>query len=118
MLTRQKAVDQIRHNARQKRGGGQVRGDSIFGDESLAGGFDEFLGSDPTPEFLAMLQEEHERLLGKLRDDNLRRIALDRMAGFTYEEIAQRMDLTTPTVKRKLRTIQNKWAADLGETVT
>lgn len=118
VLTRQKAVDQIRRNVRQKRGGGLVRGDSIFGDETTAGGFDQFLSSNPTPEFLTMLQQEHERLLGKLRNDTLRQIALDRMAGETNDEIATTLGISTRAVERKFQLIRKKWAADLEETRT
>ena len=105
VLTRQKAVDQIRHNVRQKRGGGLVRGDSIFGDETSAGGFDQFLASDPTPEFLK-----------KLRDDTLRQVALGRMAGESNDEIAEMLGISTRAVERKFQMIRKKWAADIEET--
>lgn len=115
VLTRQKAVDQIRRNVRQKRGGGKVRGDSIFGDETLAGGFDQFLAADPTPEFLTMLAEEHERLLAKLRNDTLRQVALGRMAGESNDEIAGELNISTRAVERKFQLIRKKWSADLKE---
>ena len=65
-MTRHKSMNQLRHQTTQKRGGRNVSGHSIF--ESNSGnsaiqGFDRFIGSDPTPEFLSEVQEEQERLL-------------------------------------------------------
>src|SRR5262245_4070602 len=54
-LTRQKAVDRIRHEQRAKRGGGDVRGESIFakaGDGSMVFGIDQLAGDELTPQFL------------------------------------------------------------------
>ena len=97
-ITAKEAVTQMRHAGRLKRGGGQVRGESIFGrpDDSIPAGFDQVLISEPTPEFLAMMQEEHERLLGLLRDDKVRQVALLRMQGYSNEEIGQQLDMVSP----------------------
>ena len=38
-----------------------------------------------------MVAEETRRLLARLEDDQLRQIALDRMEGYTTEEIAERL---------------------------
>jgi DNA-directed RNA polymerase specialized sigma24 family protein len=116
VITRQKAFDQLRWSGRQKRGGGQVRGDSVFfpaGEEGRPLGFDQIAGSDPTPEFLAVLNEEHERLLDLLLDDTLRKVAIWRMEGYTNSEMAEELGVSPGTVERKLRLIRSKWEREL-----
>jgi DNA-directed RNA polymerase specialized sigma24 family protein len=113
-ITQQKAVDQIRRLTRDKRGGGAVRGDSVFiklaadGDGSVQG-FEAVLSADPTPELLASMDEEYQRLLALLRNDTLRQIAIWRMEGYSNEEIAGRLRCTTRSVERKLKLIREKW---------
>lgn len=49
VITRQKAVDQMRREMREKRGGGEVRGDSIFigtGTQERPTSWEAFLGND------------------------------------------------------------------------
>jgi DNA-directed RNA polymerase specialized sigma24 family protein len=66
-------------------------------------------GPAPTPEFVAMVDEECERLLQALGDEELRRIAVWKLEGLTNEEIAERMSCITRTVERKLKRIRDKW---------
>ena len=42
-----------------------------------------------------MVAEETRRLLARLEDEQLRQIALDRMEGYTTEEIAERLGCAT-----------------------
>ena len=59
--TARKALQLLRHEQRQKRGGGAVRGDSAFqdgtGTDSDAPGPEQIIGSEPTPEFAAQLRQ-------------------------------------------------------------
>ncbi len=115
-ITRQKSVDHKRRETSQKRGGGQVRGESIFlqpGEARFAAGLDELVGKEPTPEYLAQVNEQFDALLGRLRNDALRDIALWRMEGYTNDEIAQQLRITTRSVERKLKLIREKWAMEL-----
>ncbi len=108
----QKAVDQIRRQVSQKRGGTELRGESIFlaaGDEGPKG-FEQFLAADPTPEFLAVMDEEQGRLLAMLSDDAQRQIAKLRMEGFTNEEIAEQLQISLRSVERKLGIIRDTWS--------
>jgi DNA-directed RNA polymerase specialized sigma24 family protein len=74
---------------------------------------DQFLADDPTPEVLAMLAEEHDRLLAVLGDDTLRQVALHKLEGFTNEEVAQRLGITCRSVERKLQRIRTRWLRSL-----
>ena len=114
-ITKQKTVDFIRHEMAQKRGGGQVRYEGRQGDSHAVSGvvFDQLVGDEPTPEFVVMLEEQHRRLLGLLRDDRLREIAEFRIEGYTVAEIASELAVSTRSVERKLQLIRDAWARDL-----
>src|SRR6516165_5615074 len=75
-ITVRKAADQLRRERRQKRGGGRVRGEQELGRaHAESGGLDEVVGREPTPELAAMVAEQYLRLLERLADETLRRIA-------------------------------------------
>ena len=108
VLTARKAADLVKHQLREKRGGGKVHGDSALrpADGDSAGGFDGLEGDDPTPEEAAILAEEVENLLGRLRDPALRQVAVWKLEGYTNAEIAERQGCSLPTVERRLALIR------------
>ncbi len=113
-LTSRKAVDQIRRQMTHKRGGGQVRGDSIFYNEGdVPGNFDQFLAQTPTPDLITVMDEECANLLSALPDDTMRRIASLRLEGYSNEEIAQSLLVSPRTVERKLAAIRDCWSESL-----
>ena len=98
-ITARKVVDQLRRDGRQKRGGGQVRGDSALVD---------VVGDAPTPEFAAMVAEETRLLLEQLAPQ-LRPLALAKLEGYRNDEIADQLECSVSTVERKLRLIRDIW---------
>ena len=109
-----KSVDQIRRQTSQKRGSGQVRGDSIaVGAGEIPAGFEQFISQDPTPEFLAELDEQQSQLFGLLPDETQRQIATLRMEGYSNQEIADKLDISIRTVERKLGLIREIWSTAL-----
>jgi DNA-directed RNA polymerase specialized sigma24 family protein len=109
VLTARKVADLLKHLNRDKRGGGKVHGDSALGPAdggSSGGGFDGLEGDDPTPEEAAILAEEVEILLGRLRDPALRQVAVWKLEGYTNAEITQRQGCSLPTVERRLAIIR------------
>lgn len=113
MVTKQKALDQMRHERRQKRGGGMVIGETDAGRNSSPLRLDDLLSTDPTPEFLVMMDEQQRRLLGLLRDDQLRTIAIRRIQGYTYDEISTELKISSRTVVRKLDLVRMRWQYEL-----
>jgi len=114
VMTQRKVTDQVRHQLAQKRGGRNVRGESIFmkaGDAGANAGWDVFLGEDPTPEMMLALDEQHAALMEDLGDDTLREIARLKLESYTTEEIAEKLGVTSRTVKRKVALIREKWLA-------
>jgi len=117
-ITCHKAVNQARRVRAQKRGGGQVRGESVFrrpDDASSGGAIGQVMGEAPSPEFASMMFENCRELLDHLGDDTLKIIALCRMEGDTIPEIARKLDYTVRTVERKLARIREKWARESEE---
>lgn len=109
-LTARKAIDGIRRETRQKRGGGQVFAEADrFDGESDEQHMARVVGSEPSPEFAAMLAEDLQVRLNRLPQPALREICLWKMEGWTNDEIAVRLDCTTRTVERKLELIRKHW---------
>jgi DNA-directed RNA polymerase specialized sigma24 family protein len=115
VITARKAIDLIEHEARQKRGGGTVLGESalsrLHDSEELPAGLEQIVGAEPTPEFALQVAEETERLLDLLDSAELRSVALWKMEGYTNEEIATKLGCVPRTVERKLRMIRSAWQA-------
>jgi DNA-directed RNA polymerase specialized sigma24 family protein len=114
MITARKAYNQVRDERAQKRGGGRVRGDSVFlgwgvGEEDAALA-DFAFDDEPTPEIAAELSEECKRLFNLLPDDSLRKIAELKLQGSTTHEIAAQLGLSPRTLERRLQTIRQIWA--------
>ena len=112
-MTLNKAISLARYETRQRRGGGRVRNLSqeTMGadDERLV----ELVGTEPTPEFAAMMADECRRLLAGLGDDQLREIAVAKMEGCSNQEIAGRLDCALRTVERRLKLIRDQWKEEL-----
>ncbi len=115
VITTHRVIDQQRHETPLKRGGGQVRGESVFvgNSSSPADGLQQLIGKDPTPEMLAQISEEHDRLMTML-DDDLKQIAVWKMENRNNEEIASELGLTSRSVRRKLGRIRELWLESAG----
>ena len=116
-ISRRKATKHIAHETAQKRGGGLVRGDSVFdaADGSLAG-FDRVTGDVASPEEEIELRECVEQIVGfleNLEDQALKEIIILKSQGMTDQELARHFDCSTKTIERKRRRLSEKarkWA--------
>src|SRR5262249_6577555 len=95
-ITAHQALDRLRPERRQKRGGGAAEEVRL----------EEVVGPEPTPAFAARVAEECRRLLGLLDDAELEAVALWKMEGYSTAEIAARLGYVPRTVERKLRLIR------------
>ena len=106
-VARCKVLDQRKHEARGKRGGGKVVTEAdLAADDDAARPLDQLdptaviyqtARGEPTPEFAALVAEEYARRMDQLGDPELRRIAELKLACLTNQEIAQ-------AIGRSLRT--------------
>jgi DNA-directed RNA polymerase specialized sigma24 family protein len=111
VITMRKVYDQIRRQRKLKRGGGRVVAEAALAglDPDSPGGFEQFIGREPVPEFAAMLAEEFQARLGSLPDESLRQVALWKLEGYSSVEIADRLGCVCRTVDRKLDLIRKVW---------
>ncbi|NLS96961.1 MAG: RNA polymerase subunit sigma-70 [Planctomycetaceae bacterium] len=116
VITERKAMGQQRHERAQKRGGGQVRGESVFAaaeaDNSQQPGLAQWADREPTPAFAVQMTEEMRRALDSLGDDVQREVAIGKLAGYTNKELADRLGISLRAVERKLSIIRRKWDAE------
>jgi DNA-directed RNA polymerase specialized sigma24 family protein len=117
LIAVRKASNLAKHERRQKRGGGKVRGVSALpggnGSEQAASPFADLISREPEPAFAAHVAEEYERLLELLGDAGLRSVAVWKLEGWTNEEIAAKLGRSSATVERKLRLIRDAWEKEI-----
>lgn len=97
-FTARRACDLARKEGRRRR---------LVGDEETLGaeGFEPFTSREPPPEFGAAVAD----LLECLPTEELRRVALARLEGWTNDEIALRLGRSLSTIERKLQVIRALW---------
>lgn len=114
-ITARKATAKLRRHYARKRGGGGIRGESVFGraDETNRNGIGNVLGAEPTPELALAVVENCQILLDKLGDETLKQIALMTLEGHRTEEIAVKLGCVRRTVERKIERIRQIWSEDI-----
>src|SRR5262249_10366935 len=95
LITTRKVCDLIEYNRRQCR---DIERTSSLNDD----GAPEPFGSEPDPAMAAEIEDQFNRLLGMLPDEELRRIALSKLDGETNEQIAAALEYAPVTVERRL----------------
>src|SRR5438034_2208547 len=104
-----KAVNQIQHEAGvQKRGAGQVQGESALHGEDGFGGIELVAGPGRTPQGEAILRDNYRYFVEDL-PEKLRPFAELYLAGCTHREIAEQLGCVERTVERKLALILDRW---------
>jgi len=113
-LTVRMAIDEVRRQRRQKRGGAALAADdgqpaAALSSTHLA---HEVVSRELPPDFVLEVAEECERLLDGLKEDDLKAIAVWKSQGCTNEEVADRLGVVLRTVERKLRAIRERFAGN------
>ena len=118
-IAARKAQYRIRHEFREKRGGGKVSGESIFQSadrsDDRSPGIQGIDGGAPTPDVVAQFSDQFESLMNSLSDDNQKSVAILRVEGYSVAEIAERLGCAVRTVERKLNLIRRTWNQALQE---
>ena len=119
VITTRKAASVVEKDHRQKRGGGDVRGDSaVMSRENggrAPGGFDRLTSETPAPDFAAVMADQTRQLLTALPDETAQRVAALKIEGFTHQEIADKLKVNTRTVERRLKQIRELWQRILDD---
>lgn len=108
VITSRKISTQRRYANRQKRGGGDVRGESGFVEIGPAG-INAIDGNQQTPAVLAEVSESCTQLLDALPDETMKKIVLLKFQGATNGEVACELSCTRRTIERKLERIRRIW---------
>lgn len=117
VIVSRKAANQVKHELRQKRGGGEIIRSlhAPAGEESEDGSlFGELISKEPDPALSAQMAEECARLLRALGSEELRRVAQAKLEGHTNGEIATALGRCVGTVERKLKLIRDVWDSESG----
>ena len=109
LITARKAINQRKHETRQKRGGGKVWHASGLTEETEGAWFASLISQEPDPTLVAEMVEARESLLMRLQDDELRRVATWKLEGYSNAEIAKKLSCVERTVERRLRIIRQTW---------
>jgi RNA polymerase sigma factor (sigma-70 family) len=113
-LTINKTIDHIRHENRQKRGGGRTINLTSSDEQDHRFALDELLHYENTPELQMVAEESMNRFFDALDatgDETLRTIAISRLEDRPQSEIARELGCTIRTLQRKLTTIRAIWQA-------
>ena len=99
-ITARKASNEIKRQRAKKR---NRAAEVPIADASM------YVGAESSPEFAIQIAEQIENLVIALGDVTLRTIFARKLEGYTNEEIASKLDVSTRTVVRKLRRIRQEW---------
>ena len=109
-ITLDKAVDALRRESAQRRGGGVLfsTNDDSLNAHSLA-------DEAPTPEMATIFASEYVQRMRTLDRDDLREIAELRLYGYSNQEVAERFKTSERTIERRLQLIRHTWTRHRDE---
>ncbi len=107
-ITLRKIADKQSYDKRGKRDIAKTHSNGSEGMEESE--VNAFISREPNPEIAAECAEQIGRLLESLEHDDLKKVALMKMEGYTNGEIAQDVRCSLTSIERKLRTIRSIWS--------
>jgi RNA polymerase sigma factor (sigma-70 family) len=116
-ISLRKAGKYVKRESAQKRGGRDVRGESVF-KETEGRGMEQVADDRPLPDEDVDSRECAESILAfleNLDDKKLRHIAVYKSEGLSDASIAEKLNCSTKTVQRKMHLLREevrKWAQD------
>ncbi len=113
-ITCRKITAKRRMQFASKRGGGAVRGHSVFANDGSdeIDGFAAVLDPNQMPESADEIAKNCQDLLDLLPDEVYRKTALRRMEGFSNQEISDELKCSVARTKQRLARIREIWSSD------
>lgn len=108
-ITARRAINHFQREIAEKRGGGNVRGESVFEQLGDSKALDRLIGEEMSPDFADSVFDDGNELLQSLPDDNLRQIAILRLQGYTPAEIGIQLHCSARTIQRRIGKIRQLW---------
>jgi DNA-directed RNA polymerase specialized sigma24 family protein len=111
-ITARKITAQRRRQLAAKRGGGELRGESVFmgaGDSAIAPGLAQIMDKNQMPESASAIVESCRELLDALPNEQLRTTALMRMEGYSNKEISADLKCSVARTKQRVAQIKKYW---------
>ncbi|MCA9071547.1 MAG: RNA polymerase sigma factor [Planctomycetaceae bacterium] len=104
-MTNRQAIDFLRKNTRQKRGGGKIRSESTLAGSSTSDGghFDGVIGELSFHEFDLVLEELIDAL-----EPEFKSVLICRMMGYTNPEIAEMLCCSERHIRRQLVALRDR----------
>lgn len=106
--------DQVNRENRQKRGGDKVRNETalsgVNGNQRTSL-LEQVESNGMQPDVQLMMTEHVTNLLESLNDHELRTIAVEKAAGSTNQEVANRLGISLRSVERRLAEIRKLWSS-------
>lgn len=112
-ITARKITAERRKALAQKRGGGQVRGESVFANDENAYGINQILDSSRMPESAEEILQTYQEMLPRITDEASVQTLLLRMEGYSNAEIAQRLKCSVSRVEQRMAKVRRIWASEL-----
>ena len=112
-ITARKVTAQRRKHLADKRGGGSVRGESVFAkvghDDGIQDGLAQLMDENRMPESVEDVIGTCDELLLALKDDKLQQTAVMRMEGYTNKEISEQLGCSVARTKQRVARIKEIW---------
>jgi DNA-directed RNA polymerase specialized sigma24 family protein len=113
-IVSRKAVNRLKKDQALKRGGTpQECAPHVANGNARARSLDSMAAKEPPPDALVQLNDELHRRLAMLHGDRLREVAVLRLQGYAYLEIAAELGVAERTVRRKIDRIRRTWEETL-----
>ena len=109
-IATRRVIDLQRREMAEKRGGGEIRGDSALGDAGSIAGIEQVLDRRSPFGVNGQLTIVAEELMHQLGSEVLRQTADLKRQGFSNREISQRMHCSLSTTKHRLKEIRRRWS--------
>ncbi len=117
VIAGRKAQAYLRHQSRRKRGGGRLRGESVFEEDSdsCSGGINQIGDPAASADAVRDFEDEVRELLTYLGSEDLQQVALLKLDGCSVADIATELDITHRAVQRRLAVIRQTWREKLDD---